>query len=147
MADETSCQRGKLQLHEWIHIAENKMVQTHADIRWGGQFFQQDFAGIKYRRWDLTHEGSESMNRDGSNLHLCLQCHKSLTGGSFLLRIMSAAFSPIITEVAIVFPVTISGIILASATRSPSIPCTLQNVTKPCAQKTFLLWADQQSFT
>ena len=63
-------------------------------------------------------------SRGGTELMVHV-CHKSLIGGSFLPRIMSAAFSPIITEVAMVFPVVISGIMLASATLSPSMPCTL----------------------
>ncbi len=43
---------------------------------------------------------------------------------------MSAAFSPIITVGAMVFPVVTSGIMLASAMRSPSIPWTLQKTHK-----------------
>ena len=56
---------------------------------------------------------------------LAVLFHRSVTGGSFRPRIKSAAFSPIITEGAFVFPVGTSGIILASATLSPSIPSTL----------------------
>ena len=42
----------------------------------------------------------------------------------FFSRIMSAAFSPIMIDGAFVFPDTISGMIDASATHKPSIPCT-----------------------
>ena len=40
-------------------------------------------------------------------------------------RIMSAAFSAIITVAACVFELTMRGMIEQSTTRSPSIPCTL----------------------
>ena len=55
-------------------------------------------------------------------LFITWTCHKFLMGGSLRPLIMSAAFSPIITLGAIVFPVVISGMILASATLNPLIP-------------------------
>ena len=56
----------------------------------------------------------------------CSSHYLFLIGGSFLPRIMSAAFSAIIMTGAHVFPVVTSGIILASTTRIPSRPCTLE---------------------